>query len=59
MQGGLCGRGEKCPYTHNVFEYWLHPVRSALLICSLARGHLIVVPHQSRSFPHEAADVLN
>jgi len=22
-----CIRGEKCPYAHNVFEYWLHPTR--------------------------------
>ncbi len=26
-QAGACPRGEKCPYAHNVFEYWLHPTR--------------------------------
>ena len=26
-QMGSCIRGERCPYAHNVFEYWLHPTR--------------------------------
>ena len=26
-QVGSCIRGDKCPYAHNVFEYWLHPTR--------------------------------
>eukprot|EP00882_Tetradesmus_deserticola_P008564 GHRQ01009032.1.p1 GENE.GHRQ01009032.1~~GHRQ01009032.1.p1 ORF type:complete len:139 (+),score=14.55 GHRQ01009032.1:106-522(+) len=24
-----CPRGEECPYSHNLFEYWLHPQRCA------------------------------
>ena len=27
MQAGSCIRGDKCPFAHNVFEYWLHPTR--------------------------------
>lgn len=27
LQTGLCVRGDRCPYAHNVFEYWLHPTR--------------------------------
>ena len=26
-QTGSCHRGDRCPYAHNVFEYWLHPTR--------------------------------
>jgi hypothetical protein len=26
-----CIRGDKCPYAHNVFEYWLHPTRWVVL----------------------------
>ena len=29
MQTGMCARTDKCPYAHNVFEYWLHPTRCA------------------------------
>ena len=29
VQTGLCVRGKRCPYAHNVFEYWLHPTRHA------------------------------
>ncbi len=29
VQTGLCVRGDRCPYAHNVFEYWLHPTRYA------------------------------
>ena len=28
-QTGMCARTDKCPYAHNVFEYWLHPTRRA------------------------------
>ena len=31
-QDGHCKRGESCPYSHNTFEYWLHPTR----YCSVA-----------------------
>lgn len=27
LQAGFCARGDKCPYAHNVFEFWLHPTR--------------------------------
>lgn len=30
LQTGLCVRGDRCPYAHNVFEYWLHPTRCGL-----------------------------
>ena len=29
-QDGHCKRGESCPYSHNTFEYWLHPTRYLL-----------------------------
>ncbi|KAL4428504.1 hypothetical protein ABPG75_002593 [Micractinium tetrahymenae] len=31
---GNCIRGEKCPYAHNVFEYWLHPTRYRTQLCN-------------------------
>ncbi|KAI7835934.1 hypothetical protein COHA_010168 [Chlorella ohadii] len=31
---GSCIRGEKCPYAHNVFEYWLHPTRYRTQLCN-------------------------
>ncbi|KAL0023952.1 hypothetical protein WJX77_003024 [Trebouxia sp. C0004] len=30
-QDGHCKRGDSCPYSHNTFEDWLHPTRSAEL----------------------------
>lgn len=33
-QGKTCPRGQSCPCTHNVFEYWLHPTRFRTEICS-------------------------
>ncbi|GMH37497.1 hypothetical protein BSKO_05370 [Bryopsis sp. KO-2023] len=32
-QGKHCNRGELCPGTHNVFEYWLHPSRFRTQFC--------------------------
>ncbi|GMH37252.1 hypothetical protein BSKO_05125 [Bryopsis sp. KO-2023] len=32
-QGGHCPRGDKCPGTHSVFEYWLHPSRFRTQFC--------------------------
>ena len=29
----VCPRGEDCPCTHSLFEYWLHPERCVLLCC--------------------------
>ena len=29
-----CPRGDKCPYSHNVFEYWLHPTRYRTQLCN-------------------------
>lgn len=29
MQDGSCTLADNCPYSHNVFEYWLHPTRCA------------------------------
>jgi hypothetical protein len=31
---GNCIRAEKCPYAHNVFEYWLHPTRYRTQLCN-------------------------
>jgi hypothetical protein len=31
---GGCIRGERCPYAHNVFEYWLHPTRYRTQLCN-------------------------
>jgi hypothetical protein len=31
---GACIRGERCPYAHNVFEYWLHPTRYRTQLCN-------------------------
>ncbi|CAL8465566.1 g5102 [Coccomyxa elongata] len=31
---GSCPRGDKCPYAHNVFEYWLHPTRYRSQLCN-------------------------
>ncbi|GMH36569.1 hypothetical protein BSKO_04437 [Bryopsis sp. KO-2023] len=32
-QGEPCPRGDKCPYSHNTFEYWLHPTRYRTRMC--------------------------
>lgn len=32
-KGEECPRGDKCPYAHNVFEYWLHPTRYRTRMC--------------------------
>ncbi|CAD7700619.1 unnamed protein product [Ostreobium quekettii] len=32
-KGEDCPRGDKCPYAHNVFEYWLHPTRYRTRMC--------------------------
>lgn len=32
-KGEECPRGGKCPYAHNVFEYWLHPTRYRTRLC--------------------------
>lgn len=37
-KGGSCIRGEKCPYAHNVFEYWLHPTRYRTQLCNDGPG---------------------
>lgn len=31
---GSCAIGSHCPYSHNVFEYWLHPTRYRTQLCS-------------------------
>ncbi|EIE22970.1 hypothetical protein COCSUDRAFT_15840, partial [Coccomyxa subellipsoidea C-169] len=31
---GSCPRGDRCPYAHNVFEYWLHPTRYRSQLCN-------------------------
>ena len=31
---GNCIRSERCPYAHNVFEYWLHPTRYRTQLCN-------------------------
>lgn len=33
-KAGHCLRGDKCPYAHNVFEYWLHPTRYRTQLCN-------------------------
>ena len=33
-QTGMCTRGDKCPYAHNVFEFWLHPTRYRSQLCN-------------------------
>ncbi|GBF88731.1 hypothetical protein Rsub_01632 [Raphidocelis subcapitata] len=38
MQGRDCPRGEGCPYTHSVAEYWLHPLRFRTQYCKQGRG---------------------
>jgi hypothetical protein len=37
-KAGACPRGEKCPYAHNVFEYWLHPTRYRTQLCNDGMG---------------------
>ncbi|WIA22472.1 hypothetical protein OEZ85_004768 [Tetradesmus obliquus] len=32
-KGVSCPRGDACPYTHHVYEYWLHPKRFRTLMC--------------------------
>lgn len=29
-----CPRGQKCPFAHNLFEYWLHPSRYRTQMCN-------------------------
>lgn len=33
-KGRSCPRGDDCPCTHSLFEYWLHPTRFKTEICS-------------------------
>lgn len=33
MQGHDCPKGDECPYTHSVAEYWLHPARFRTQYC--------------------------
>ncbi|CAD7701548.1 unnamed protein product [Ostreobium quekettii] len=35
-QGVGCPRRERCPFAHNVFEYWLHPSRYRTQLCNIA-----------------------
>lgn len=32
-KGEECPRGDRCPYSHNTFEYWLHPTRYRTRLC--------------------------
>eukprot|EP00878_Enallax_costatus_P005251 GHUV01005518.1.p1 GENE.GHUV01005518.1~~GHUV01005518.1.p1 ORF type:complete len:467 (+),score=193.09 GHUV01005518.1:456-1856(+) len=34
LQSGKCARGDACPYSHGVFEQWLHPSRFRTQLCS-------------------------
>eukprot|EP00210_Caulerpa_lentillifera_P003574 g3409.t1 len=36
-QNAPCPRGDNCPYTHSLFEYWLHPTRYKTEFCSRGR----------------------
>jgi hypothetical protein len=33
-RASACIRGDRCPYAHNVFEYWLHPTRYRTQLCN-------------------------
>lgn len=33
LQKKACLRGPNCPYSHNVFEYFLHPSRYRTRLC--------------------------
>lgn len=33
QNGDTCPRGEKCPFSHSVFESWLHPQRYKTKLC--------------------------
>lgn len=33
-KSGKCARGDACPYSHGVFEQWLHPSRYRTQLCS-------------------------
>lgn len=35
-QNQACAYGDQCPYSHNVFEYWLHPSRYRTQLCNIA-----------------------
>lgn len=37
-KGVSCPRGDACPYTHHVYEYWLHPKRFRTLMCQQVGG---------------------
>lgn len=32
-QNHVCPQGDECPYSHNVFEFWLHPSRYRTQMC--------------------------
>ena len=34
-QKTVCPRGEDCPCTHSLFEYWLHPERCVDVLCAV------------------------
>jgi hypothetical protein len=42
-QGVSCPRGDGCPYTHHVYEYWLHPKRFRTLMCQQVGVRLCVM----------------
>ncbi|KAF8066266.1 SULTR2 [Scenedesmus sp. PABB004] len=33
-QSKACPRGDVCPYSHSIFEYWMHPARFRAQLCS-------------------------
>lgn len=33
-QSKPCPRGDVCPYSHSIFEYWMHPARFRAQMCS-------------------------
>ncbi|KAI8466388.1 MAG: hypothetical protein J3K34DRAFT_524563 [Monoraphidium minutum] len=51
----LCPRGDECPCTHNLFEYWLHPERFRTCICeqgpNCARPVCFFAHHDSERRP--------
>ncbi|DBA92524.1 TPA: hypothetical protein ACH3X1_002755 [Trebouxia sp. C0004] len=50
---GYCKRGESCPYSHNTFEYWLHPTRYHTQLCQFGAQ----CSHPICFFAHSSAEL--
>jgi hypothetical protein len=48
-----CPRGERCCFSHNMWEYWLHPTRYRTELCKLG----VACSRQMCFFAHDASEL--